>query len=213
MPPFKHIVWDWNGTLIDDTWLCLEIMNGQLIKRKLSPITYEVYQEVFDFPVRNYYEKVGFDFTKEPYETVAGNFIGEYARRRFECSLHFGVRAVLEKYSLHGFDHYLLSAYADTALREMIEHYELSSFFVNIIGQEDHYATGKLDQGKQLMASIDSDKELIVLIGDTTHDSAVAKELGISCILLAHGHQSKRRLLACDVPVAGSFSETMLYTI
>ena len=37
---YKHIVWDWNGTLVDDTWLFVDIMNGVLKDRNLIKIFY-----------------------------------------------------------------------------------------------------------------------------------------------------------------------------
>ena len=60
---YKHIIWDWNGTLLDDTWLCVEGINQALIKRNLTPISEDRYREVFTFPVRDYYKKLGFDLT------------------------------------------------------------------------------------------------------------------------------------------------------
>ena len=110
---YKHIVWDWNGTLLDDTWLCLDIMNRQLQNINKPTISYDEYQRLFDFPVRNFYEKIGFDFIKKSYESVAQNFIQEYTRRRFECSLHFGVHAILKKLNHYGCEHSILSAYAE----------------------------------------------------------------------------------------------------
>ena len=34
----------------------------------------------------------------------------------------------------------------------------------------------------------------MVLVGDTDHDYEVATNLGIDCILISHGHQSRTRL-------------------
>ena len=65
---YKHIIWDWNGTLIDDAWLCVEILNNILEKRGLNAITIDDYREHFTFPVRDYYVKLGFDFSVEPFE-------------------------------------------------------------------------------------------------------------------------------------------------
>ena len=31
---YKHAIWDWNGTLLNDTWLCVEVLNGLLAIRK-----------------------------------------------------------------------------------------------------------------------------------------------------------------------------------
>ena len=27
---YAHVIWDWNGTLLDDAWLCVDVMNGVL---------------------------------------------------------------------------------------------------------------------------------------------------------------------------------------
>ena len=61
----KHIIWDWNGTLLDDKWLCVESINQALQKRNLPELSDDRYMEVFTFPVQEYYKAVGFDFDKE----------------------------------------------------------------------------------------------------------------------------------------------------
>ena len=47
-----HVIWDWNGTLVDDAWLCVEIINELLARRGLAPITPCKYSAVFGFPLR-----------------------------------------------------------------------------------------------------------------------------------------------------------------
>jgi len=213
MIAYKHIIWDWNGTLLDDTWLCLEIMNEQCKKIGRPPVSYDMYREIFDFPVRGFYEKIGFDFSKVSYETVAQYFIGEYTRRRFECSLHFGVHAVLAKLKGLGCDHAILSAYAKNVLLEMVDHHKLSFFFTHIAGQDNHYASGKIEEGKALLAELDAPVSGLVLVGDTVHDYAVARTLGIDVILIGQGHNSILRLNTCGVPVVSCFSEALLHIV
>ncbi|GAI63219.1 unnamed protein product [marine sediment metagenome] len=77
----KHIIWDWNGTLINDVWLVVEIMNKMLKKRNLSKIDSKKYREIFDFPVTKYYSKLGFDFSNESFEKLTVEFISEYYQR------------------------------------------------------------------------------------------------------------------------------------
>jgi phosphoglycolate phosphatase len=206
---YKHIIWDWNGTLFNDTWLCLEIMNGQLTKIGKPVISYDEYQRLFDFPVRNFYEKIGFDFSQESYESVARNFIQEYTERRLSCSLHSGVVAMLTKLHQAGCDHSILSAYAEDALLMMLEHYGVRPFFSHIMGLNNHYASGKVAEGKILLEKLAMPIHDIVLIGDTVHDFEVAKELGVASILVANGHNSRLKLETCHVPVVRSFSEAM----
>ena len=35
---YKHIVWDWNGTLLNDLWLCIESINFVLESRGMSQV-------------------------------------------------------------------------------------------------------------------------------------------------------------------------------
>jgi len=61
MSAFNTIFWDWNGTLLDDVEECIEIINVSLVKRSLSPIDRKEYLEKFTFPIKKYYENIGFD--------------------------------------------------------------------------------------------------------------------------------------------------------
>lgn len=213
MSAYKHIIWDWNGTLIDDTWLCLEIMNTQLKKRDKKTVSYAQYQRFFDFPVKNFYKKIGFDFDEESYENVAQNFIREYTKRRFECSLHFGVPTILQKFKSFGIEHSILSAYAEKELGEMIEHFDLKGYFNNVFGLNNHYAAGKHKEGEALIAKLNIATKAIIMIGDTYHDYEVAKHLGIDCILISQGHQSELKLESSGVPVVRNLSEAMWHIV
>ena len=46
--------------------------------------------------------------------------------------------------------------------------------------------------------------------GDTIHDFEVAEELGVKCILIADGHQSKRRLIKTGAKVIDNLSQLLL---
>ena len=58
---YESIIWDWNGTLLNDVRIAIDSINYLLLDRKLVPLTLERYLEVFTFPVQNYYEQIGFD--------------------------------------------------------------------------------------------------------------------------------------------------------
>ena len=63
-----RILWDWNGTLLDDTEISRGVLNGLLSRRGLPTVSLERYREIFTFPIIDYYRKAGFDFSVEPYE-------------------------------------------------------------------------------------------------------------------------------------------------
>ena len=75
---YKHIIWDWNGTLLDDRWLCIEAINKTLSKRNMNTVTDNEYVELFCFPVKDYYKKLGFDFIREPFSSLGTDFVDYY---------------------------------------------------------------------------------------------------------------------------------------
>lgn len=191
---YKHIIWDWNGTIINDVDLSVELINGLLIIRGLEILTVDSYRQVFTIPVKNYYAELGFDFSKESFEIVGKQWMTEYERRKFECRLYDGVKDILQKINQLGIGQSILSAYSQHTLDEMVEYYGLTKYFTHIVGLDNIYAASKLHLGKDLMKQLGNGKGETLLIGDTEHDYEVACEIGADCILIANGHQSREKL-------------------
>jgi len=201
---YEHVIWDWNGTLFDDTKLSLDIINGILVRRKLKTLTLERYREIFTFPVHEYYKKAGLDFNKYSFEILGNEWINEYEKRKYEAYLHTGVREILDYISQNLKGQSILSAYSQNTLVEIIKYFKLEEYFSYLVGLDHIYATSKIEIGKKLLIELRSKPNKVVLIGDTVHDYEVAKEIGIDCILIAKGHQSKEKLLDCKVNVFDS---------
>ena len=201
---YKHIIWDWNGTLIDDAWLCVEILNNILEKRGLNAITIDDYREHFTFPVRDYYIKLGFDFSVEPFEVCGMEFIHDFKNRKFEASLYIQMKLILDKLTKIGVSHSVLSAQNQTLLTETVAHYQLQDKFEGVNGLDNHYAHSKVNIGKSWIETLSYDHNEVIMIGDTVHDYEVAQAMGTDCILISSGHNSRERLENTGVLVLDS---------
>ncbi|MFV0592947.1 MAG: HAD family hydrolase [Draconibacterium sp.] len=190
----RSVIWDWNGTLLNDLDFCIHTINQLLRKRGLALLDHTQYKEVFSFPVKDYYTAIGFDFSKEDFEIPAREFIDLYNSGVKNCKLHSTARSVLNFFQNSGKQQFVLSAMKQNMLEETLEHQNIRHYFEGIAGLNDHYAASKIERGKQLIDKYHIQKEKAVMIGDTIHDYEVAEKLGISCILIANGHQSKERL-------------------
>ncbi|MDQ7816157.1 MAG: HAD family hydrolase [Melioribacteraceae bacterium] len=206
---YKHIIWDWNGTILNDVELCVDLINWLLYSRELPTVDISKYREVFTIPVKNYYEKLGFDFEKESFEKLGRIWMDEYERRKFECNLFDGVDDLLSKINKFGIGQSILSAYSQHTLDELVEHYGLRNYFMHVVGLDNIYAASKLHLGKELMNRLGNGRGETLLIGDTVHDFEVATEIGADCVLIANGHQSKDVLLECGVLVCDSITELL----
>jgi len=207
MQHYDWIIWDWNGTLLDDVELALEVANGMLARRGLPVMDLERYRAIFDFPVERYYRAAGFDFDREPFHVLAGEFISEYNRRVGEAALHGEVPAVLSRINEAGLSQAVLSASRQQSLEEAVARFGVEEHFAALQGLPDHFAVSKTEVGRRLVRRLGLSGERTVMVGDTTHDAEVASEMGVRCVLIAGGHQSAERLERCAVPVYRTLSE------
>jgi len=205
----KAILWDWNGTLLDDTEICVSCMNRLLEKRQLSLLDKDRYREIFTFPVKDYYEKAGFDFKKEDFEIPAMEFIRLYHEDLKEADLFPCVVEVLQTFKDQGVYQAILSAMEHDSLVVSLKDKGVYDFFDRVTGIDDHYAHSKLEMGKKLINTLNFNPEEILFIGDSLHDLEVAGALDVDCILVANGHQAKERLLAKTPDVVDKLSDVL----
>ena len=154
---YKHIIWDWNGTLLDDAWLFVDIMNKILKKRKMKLITVKKYRDIFGFPIENYYQRLGFDILKEPFEILGLEFIKEYKKRLYEAQLHPLSKIILSELLSLNIKHHILSASHQELLNNHMEFYKLERFFCNIVGLDNYYANSKINEGFNLIKQLKED--------------------------------------------------------
>ena len=191
---FDNVIWDWNGTLIDDVDVAVSCINKLLPYYNVPTITAKSYREIFDFPVKKYYEQLGIDLKNNLFEKIRDQYIKDYNLNIALNSSLFPETASLLETIKKTKNQYILSAVSQWHLDTITTHFKVEHFFNERFGVSDHYAAGKIDRGIELLNHGCIDPQKTILIGDTIHDFEVAKELGVSCLLLADGHQSEKRL-------------------
>jgi len=194
----SHIVWDWNGTLLDDVQACVEAINRMLEDRRLPCIDRQHYRNIFDFPVKSYYARLGFNLEIEDWDDIANEFHRHYGELAATAALRPGATASLTALQDSGMTMSILSASEITLLERMLKERGIRQYFEHVFGLHDRYASSKLEQGRCLMKALALPPGDILLVGDTNHDYHVAQVLGIRCVLLTSGHQSEDRLAQFD---------------
>jgi len=190
-------------------WLCVEVMDGLLRARGLPGLTPDRYAGLFDFPVRDYYVRLGFDFARDPFEIVGAEFIRRYEGRRLECGLQPGARETIGALHAAGIGQSVLSAYRHDTLDQLLRHFGLRDRFEHVVGGDDIYAFGKREQGIALLRRIGLPAAAVVVIGDTVHDAEVAAAMGAGCRLIPCGHQTRAKLAATGARVVESIRDLL----
>lgn len=197
---YSHILWDFNGTLLDDVGICMESINALLKPRGLPLLsTREKYHRHFQFPVEQYYRSVGFDFEKDPYDRLAQEWINQYRSREKNAPLSPGGREALEYIKQSKISQILFSATQREMLLQQVSALGIGEYFDDILGCDNIYAQGKTERGVSWVIKARPHRAL--LIGDTVHDAASAGAMGIECVLVAGGHQSLQTLSSAGVPI------------
>ncbi|MCL2352979.1 MAG: HAD family hydrolase [Firmicutes bacterium] len=201
--PVTTVLWDFNGTILDDAGLNLRVVNAMLARRGLPLLSAERYLEIMDFPVVRMYERAGFDLARESFaDSVAPEFIAMYQPESLFAPLRPGVLEKLGEFRRNGVRQILLSASKLDLLLEQVGAKGLTPFFDAVLGQKDIFASSKTGLAREWMRENGADPAETLVIGDTTHDFAVARELGCRCVLVTGGHNSGSRLAATGAPVA-----------
>jgi phosphoglycolate phosphatase len=206
MRKYDAVIWDWNGTLLDDVDLVVRIVNELFTEYGVPSLTPCRYKQIFDFPVRLYYERAGLDFSKHDFRQVSEKFCARFEERVYTARLFSGVPRILETLRQAGVRQFILSGTEQQALHRMVGRYGLAALFDTARGLDDHLAAGKVDAGHDLVDRYQIETGRAVMIGDTAHDAEVARELGMECLLVASGHHSPERLSGLGFPVFDSLS-------
>lgn len=204
---YGHIIWDWNGTILNDLELCVDVGNNLFKKKNIPQISVDHYKSIFTIPVKDYYIAAGFDFSKESFEIVGKEWMDEYESRKYECSTHNYLIDLMKKFKEIGIQQSVVSAYRQDRLIDMINKFGLSGYLENIKGLDNIYAAGKHHLVKDLIKILGNGHGETLMIGDTVHDFEVAQDVGADCILVACGHQTKDKLKETGAKVYDSLED------
>ncbi|MDA3905010.1 MAG: HAD family hydrolase [Bacteroidales bacterium] len=211
MEKIKQIIWDWNGTLLNDVSMCVNVMNVLLKKYSLPSLSCDKYKQLFDFPVKDYYERLGFRFDVIAFEKVGHEFMDSYFKELPNCDIFPEVIQILEEFNALNMNQLVLSAMEHNALEKSLTEKGIRSFFSKVQGIDNHLANGKTELAKDLLKSSGFLAEESLFIGDTIHDLHVAQSIGCTCVLISNGHFSKDRLVKDHDLVFDSLSDFISY--
>lgn len=198
---YTDIVWDFNGTLLDDIRAGIDAVNDMLTRRGLATIdSVQQYRELFCFPIIEYYAKLGFDFEKEDYYAVlAPEWVALYLENYKHSTLTEGAEDTLQALAKAGYTQTLLSATELQMLKGQLRDLGLEQRFSEVWGLDNIHAGGKIGTALAWREAHPGAKALFV--GDSVHDWEVARAVGADCILYCQGHQSRAQLQVCGCPI------------
>lgn len=209
MKSYKYVIWDWNGTLLDDVYIALEAVNRTLRKRNMDDINIEQYYSYIEMPIIKFYEHL-FDLNEVPFSVLSKEF-NEYSDEQEELlKLHFGANEKLEQFKKLGYSQIIVSAAHIDGIVYYLNKFGIFDYFDAVLGADDFLAESKVERAKKYFIQNKINPDEAVLIGDCVHDYETAQGVGCDCILVSCGHQSENDLKKTGCRVFNAISEIVL---
>lgn len=194
----KHIIWDWNGTLLNDSLICVEVMNKMLKERKLPETDICGFAAAMEFPIFMLFKNLGIDLDDEKFENVIEQFLDGYEEKVVEAVVRPELLEIIEKLYNKGVSMSIVSASHNEYLQRTIKRHGLNKYFREISGLPDKNGVSKVEIGKKQIEKLKINRDKCIMIGDTVHDYEVASELGVECWLFPSGHSIYENLTKTD---------------
>lgn len=191
-----YILWDWNGTLLDDTQAAFDTLNIMLAKRGAKPIEMTFYLDNFAFPVRPFYEAIGMVLENEDWDKLAQEYHDIYHQQKSHRLNPLAMEAIaaVEK---AGIRQSIISALRQDLLERDTSAFGVRNHMEFVAGVDNLDGASKVARARKLLQqlrTIHPETRRHVIIGDALHDKEVADSLGIECILCGVGSHAAWRL-------------------
>ncbi|MEV6245333.1 HAD hydrolase-like protein [Streptomyces sp. NPDC051742] len=206
----KHLVWDWNGTLLDDIGAVIGATNAAFAELGLEPITLARYRELYTVPVPKFYERLmGRLPTDAEWIVMDDAFHRHYWQRAEDCGLTSGAAELLAARQASGFTQSLLSLAPHAQLVPLVRRHGIAERFLRMDGRVDTSTDGKSGHMVRHLAALRVTAERVVVIGDAADDAVAAAHVGARAVLYTGGSHSRASLSRVGVPVVDSLEEAV----
>ena len=203
-----HLVWDWNGTLLDDLTLVVSSTNEAFTAVGGRTVDADEHRRVFRRPVAEFYAEVlERAVDAEEFERLDRIFHDAYRLGLTTIQLATDAKTALKSWPG---GQSLLSMWFHDELVPALETYGLTGLFTRVDGLRTEVG-GDLKAG-HLARHLDelgvAGKDA-VLIGDSLDDAHAAESVGAGVVLYTGGFTHPARLRAAGLPVADTLVEAV----
>ncbi len=206
----KHVVWDWNGTLLDDLGIVIQAANRCLEPFGAGPIDEEDYRDHYTRPVRAFYNSLlSREITEDEWNVLNDTFHDAYFTLAESVSLTSDTLAAFDAVETLGWRQSLLSMSPQLWLDGIVDRFGLRPRLDLVTGLSGPTGGLKAEHLEAHLVELGLDGSNVVMVGDTPDDVAAANHVGATAILYHGGSHHLDLLQRQDVPVAETLVEAV----
>lgn len=205
-----HVVWDWNGTLLDDLPIVVEAVNRSIGRLGAGPIDAEMYRDHYTRPVRAFYDSL---LGRTILDDEWGRLNDDFHRAYYELATGVGLTAdaveAIDLVEAMGWSQSLLSMSEHDWLGSIVSRLGLMSRMTAVDGLTGEMGGLKARYLEAHLRRLGVDGASVVMIGDTPDDVAAARSVGGTPVLYHGGSHHLELLTTQDAPVAETLVEAV----
>jgi len=196
----KLIAFDWNGTLLSDTYQTYLSNNYTFAKVGLKPISLLKFKQTFDVPIMNIYISNG--MSKPAFLKVAekqSKIYHEYYEKQVtKVRTRGGVRALLLWLQKNSIDSIIYSNRTHSGINFQLKRLKIEKLISKTLANDHgHQNTKTRSKDLKLFEYIKSKKykpNEVISIGDTEEEIEIGKKFGFHTVALTGGYQTTAKL-------------------
>lgn len=204
----RHVIWDWNGTLVDDLPVVVAAVNVSLAAIGESPIVADDYRDNYARPVRVFYNRLlDRRVTDAEWATIDATFHSTYVDTLDRVALTRDAKQAITLVAAAGATQSILSMWWHHDLVPEVSRHGIDELMVRVEGNTSDAGETKARLLEGHVAAVSANGGGVVMVGDAIDDAESAAEVGIPCVLYNGGSHHRPELEAMGVPVADSLVE------
>lgn len=210
MRKYDCVIWDWNGTLINDAHIACAAVNDILNDLGRPNIDMNDYYHLMRDGMDHYYDYLFYP-DKAPFEQLVVWFSKYYDIGVKNACLHEGVIDVLKTLSENGVNQVIVSSSHKDKVRRDAAAFGIDGYFDDILGADDLLIGSKTERARLYLERKGIAPERTLVVGDMTHDRDTAEGIGARYVVIPKGHQNESVLKAKGINTISDVREVVEY--
>ncbi|NVK87777.1 MAG: HAD-IA family hydrolase [Gammaproteobacteria bacterium] len=193
----RHIIFDWDGTLMDSTPRIVAAMQATARSLELTVPEDDAVKHIIGLSLPRAYQDLFPGAPSEHYESFFNEYRFQYLEGCAVPSPMFeGAEQVLHSCINQGYNLAIATGKARIGLDRVLQESALAHYFVDSICADEAEGKPHPDMLLQLLQRNNWLAEQCIMVGDTAHDIKMAQAAGITAIGVSYGAHTLENIVA-----------------